>query len=49
MSFTHQTLNYQLGLLHFVHLLVMVDGVIDERERKAVQAILSEEQVPERV
>ncbi len=47
MNATQQTLNFQLGLLHFLHLLAMVDGVIDERERKAIRAIVKEEEIPE--
>jgi uncharacterized tellurite resistance protein B-like protein len=41
--------NYQLGLLHFVHLLVTVDGHIDDRERAAILAIRREEQIPDAV
>jgi uncharacterized tellurite resistance protein B-like protein len=44
-----QNLNFQLGLLHFVHLLVMVDGHIDEREKRAILAIREEEEIPEQV
>jgi uncharacterized tellurite resistance protein B-like protein len=39
--------NYQLGLHHFVHLLVTVDGHIDDRERAAILAIRKEEQIPD--
>ncbi len=49
MSVVQQNLNYQLGLLHFAHLLVKVDGVIDEREKKAMRDLQTEEQIPERV
>jgi uncharacterized tellurite resistance protein B-like protein len=41
--------NYHLGLLHFVHLLVNVDGRIDDREREAILGIKEEEQIPDRV
>jgi uncharacterized tellurite resistance protein B-like protein len=41
--------NYQLGLLHFVHLLVNVDGRIDDREREAILAIKTEEKIPDSV
>jgi uncharacterized tellurite resistance protein B-like protein len=44
-----QNLNYQLGLLHFAHLLVTVDGIIDEREKIAMRDLRSEEQIPELV
>jgi len=44
---TLQNLNYQLGLLHFAHLLVTVDGFIDEREKKAIKALQAEEQIPD--
>jgi hypothetical protein len=45
----HQNLKYQLGLLHFAHLLVTADGSIDERERKAMKDLQTEEQIPENV
>ncbi len=41
--------DFQLGLLHFVHLLVNVDGRIDERERTAILAIREEENIPDSV
>ena len=41
--------DFQLGLLHFVHLLVNVDGRIDERERAAILAIREEESIPDSV
>lgn len=40
-----QNLNYQLGLLHFTHLLVNVDNFIDEREKKAMSDLQLEEQI----
>lgn len=43
----HQRLNYQLGLLHFAHLLITVDGFIDDREQSAIQNLQFEEQIPE--
>jgi hypothetical protein len=36
---------FQVGLLHFVHLLVMVDGSIDQREKAAVRKIKLEEKI----
>lgn len=42
-----QSTNFHLGLLHFVHLLVTVDGHIDDRERAAILAIKNEEQIPD--
>ncbi len=44
-----QNLNYQLGLLHLVHLLVNVDGKIDDSERQAILAIKKEEKIPDSV
>lgn len=44
-----QSLNYQLGLLHFAHLLVTVDGFVDEREKKAMLDLQFEEQISEPV
>jgi len=49
MSTVHQNLNYQLGLLHFAHLLVTVDGFIDEREKNAMRDLQLEEEIPELV
>jgi len=49
MKSSPQTLSFQLGLLHLIHLLAMVDGVIDEREKKAIEAIMLEEEISERV
>ncbi len=49
MSAAQQNLNYQLGLLHFAHLLVSVDGFIDEREKKAMKDLQVEEQISEPV
>src|ERR1041385_6765138 len=43
----NQNQSYQLGLLHFAHLLVTVDGFIDEREKSAVNSLLKEEQIAE--
>ena len=42
-------LNFQLDLLHFVHLLANVDGVIDDRERKAMWSIKDEEKIADSV
>ena len=41
--------NFQLGLLHFVHLLANVDGVVDEREKKAMWSIKDEEKIADSV
>jgi|SRR5258706_11598499 len=49
MSAIQQNLNYQLGLLHFAHLLITVDGVIDDREKRAMRDLQAEEQIPELV
>jgi len=43
MNASNQNMNFQLGLLHFIHLLVTVDGKIDDREREAIHAIRCEE------
>ena len=40
-------IDFQLGLLHFVHLLVNVDGRIDDREKTAILAIKEEERIPD--
>src|SRR2546421_11518351 len=45
----NQNLSYQMGLLHFAHLLVTVDGHVDERERKAMRNLQLEEQIPDQV
>ena len=37
--------NFKLGLLHFVHMLINVDGHIDDREMVAIQAIKKEESI----
>jgi len=37
--------NYQLGLLYLVHLLISSDGVIDEREKAALQKIKTKENI----
>jgi uncharacterized tellurite resistance protein B-like protein len=46
METTHQNINFQLGLLHFVHLLVTVDGQVNDREREAIHAIKRDEEIP---
>lgn len=43
----NQNNNFQLGLLHLVHLIVNVDGHIDDREREAMKKIREEENIPE--
>ncbi len=45
----NQSQNYQLGLLHFAHLLVTVDGFIDDREKTAINSLIKEEQIPDQV
>jgi hypothetical protein len=44
---SNQNQNYQMGLLHFAHLLVTVDGFIDDREKNAINSLLKEEKIPE--
>jgi uncharacterized tellurite resistance protein B-like protein len=41
--------NYQMGLLYFTHLLVTVDGYIDDLEKAAIKNLLKEEQISEQV
>ncbi len=38
--------NYHLGLLFLVHLLINVDGDLDESERAALAIIISRENIP---
>jgi uncharacterized tellurite resistance protein B-like protein len=45
----NQNQDYQMGLLHFAHLLVTVDGYIDDREKNAINSLLKEEQIPQEV
>jgi uncharacterized tellurite resistance protein B-like protein len=45
----NQNPNFQLGLLHFAHLLMNADGTIDEREKKALQKIKNDEKIPDKV
>lgn len=40
-----QSKNFQLGLLHFSHLLITIDGHIDDREWAAILAIKKEENI----
>ena len=44
-----QNINFQQGLLHLVHLIVNVDGHIDDRERVAMKKIREEEKIPDAV
>jgi uncharacterized tellurite resistance protein B-like protein len=37
--------NFQMGLLHFVHLLVSADGHTDDREKAALAALQAEEKI----
>jgi uncharacterized tellurite resistance protein B-like protein len=39
--------NYQLGLLYLVHLLMSADGVIDEKETRALVALKAKEEIPD--
>lgn len=43
----NQNINFQMGLLYFAHLLMTVDGVIDEHERQAMKQIIEQENIPE--
>jgi uncharacterized tellurite resistance protein B-like protein len=45
MNYHNQNMDFQLGLLHFVHLLVTVDGHIDDRERETIYSIKREESI----
>jgi len=45
----NQSENYKLGLLHFAHLLITVDGFIDDREKNAISSLIKEEQIPDQV
>lgn len=45
MNYQKQNMDFQLGLLHFVHLLVTVDGHIDEREKQTIYSIKNEESI----
>lgn len=49
MLLANQNLTYQLGWLHFAHLLAAVDGHIDERERKPMREIQVEEEISDLV
>lgn len=46
-SGTFGNIAFQVGLLHFVHLLVMADGDIDTREKAAIRKIKLEEKIPD--
>lgn len=41
--------NYQLGLLHFVHMLINTDGQIDDREMEIILKIKEEEKIEDSV
>jgi uncharacterized tellurite resistance protein B-like protein len=41
-----QSTDFQLGLLHFVHLLVTVDGQVNDQEKEAIHIIKEEEEIP---
>lgn len=40
-----RSLNFQLGLLHFAHLLMSADGKIDEQEKAMLERIRKEEEI----
>ncbi len=44
-----ENIDFQLGLLNLLHLIVNVDGTVDEREREAMKRIREEEQIPDSV
>jgi uncharacterized tellurite resistance protein B-like protein len=46
-TLTQQHSAYHQGLLHCAHLLMSVDGMIDELETNTLQAICQEENIPE--
>lgn len=41
--------NFQFGLLYMMHLLVSVDGVIDDNERSALRRVMRFENMPDEV
>jgi uncharacterized tellurite resistance protein B-like protein len=41
--------NYQLGLLHFIHLLIGADGEVDIRELEALCKIKARENIPDTI
>jgi uncharacterized tellurite resistance protein B-like protein len=45
----NQNPQFQLGLLHFAHLLMNADGSIDQREESALQKIKKEELISDKV
>jgi uncharacterized tellurite resistance protein B-like protein len=49
MDYYKQNMDFQLGLLHFVHLLVTVDGHINDHEKEAIHSIKREEAIPGKV
>jgi uncharacterized tellurite resistance protein B-like protein len=49
MNSLKQNMDFQLGLLHFVHLLVTVDGHVNEQEREAILFVQEEEGIPSNV
>ena len=46
MNSQKQNKDFQLGLLHFVHLLVTVDGQINDQEKRAIHSIKRDEGIP---
>ncbi|MEK6781694.1 MAG: hypothetical protein AABY93_08305 [Bacteroidota bacterium] len=42
-----QKTNFQFGILYFAHLLVMVDGKVDSREKAALHEIKLKENIPD--
>lgn len=42
-------INYQLGLLYLVHLLISSDGVIDDNEMEALLKVKNAEKIPDSI
>lgn len=45
---TNQNLQFQLGILHFAHVLMNVDGSIDQREEDVLNKIKNEEKISDK-
>ena len=45
----NQNSQFQLGLLHFAHVLMNVDGSIDQRERDVLNKIKNEEKISDKI
>ncbi len=46
---TNQNLQFHLGLLHFAHVLMNVDGSVDQREEDILNRIKDEEKISDKV